>query len=466
MRTRADLRKYQRRAVHFVTKKRRYAALFIDMGLGKTIITLTAIVDLLKSGEINSVLVVAPIRVMEGVWRQEAKEWLHTRKLEFSIVYGSAAKRIKALEQPAHIHIINPEGLKWLKQYYGSREWPWDMLVVDESVMFSDPNTRRFKALRAGLRYFKRRLILTGKPTPRSLIQLWSQMYIVDRGYSLGQRYTEFKENYFYKSGYMGYKLLPKEHSEEQIVESMSPRVVRLAAEDWLELPKVINNYIWVELPGPAMRLYRQFEDEMFFEWLEDLEEVEASTTAVVSQKCRQIAGGAIYTSDIETGERKWRPLHDAKLEAMREVIDSLQGEPVLIPYQFKHDLARLTAMFPDAKVFDKKNVPKIQAAWNRRRYPQLLLHPKNAAHGLNLQKGGHNIAWFNPTFSYDQHSQLVGRLARSGQTSDHVVNHMILARNTVDEIIVDAIESNEESSDRVNNAFRRYYDRRYANKR
>lgn len=463
MRTRKDLRGYQRRAISFVTKKRRYSALFIDMGLGKTIIMLTAIVDLIKSGQVSAVLVVAPIRVMQGVWRQESREWEHTRKLKFSVVHGTEAKRVKALEEPAHVHLINPEGLKWLRSYYGTRKWPWDMLVVDESVMFSDPTTKRFKSLRAGLHNFKRRVILTGKPTPRTLLQLWPQMYIVDRGYSLGQRFTEFRSNYFHKTGYMGYKLVPKEGAEEQIVESMSPRVVRLDARDWLELPQVINNYIWVDLPENVMRLYRQFEQEMFMEWLEDLEEVEASTTAVVSQKCRQIAGGAIYTSDIETGERKWRPLHDAKLEAMREVIDSLQGEPALVPYQFKHDLIRLKALLPEAKVFEKDNVDRTIAKWNRRRYPQLLLHPRNAAHGLNLQKGGHNIVWFNPTLSYDQHSQLIGRLARSGQKNSHVVNHMILARNTVDEIMVDAIESNEESSDRVNNAFKRYYDRRNA---
>lgn len=462
MRTRDQLRGYQRRAVSFITKKRRYAALFIDMGLGKTVISLTAIVDLLRSGEISSVLVVAPIRVMQGVWRQEAREWQHTRGLKFSIVHGPLAKRIKALEQPAHVHIINPEGVKWLKQFYGSRKWPWDMLVVDESVMFSDPNTKRFKALRAGLRHFKRRIILTGKPTPRSLVQLWAQMFLVDRGYSLGQRFTEFKEQHFYKSGYMGYKLLPKENAEHEIVESMSPRVVRLDARDWLELPEVINNYVWVDLPPNIMTLYREFEQAMFFEWLEDLEEVEASTTAVVSQKCRQIAGGAIYTADIETGERKWRPLHDAKIEAIKEVVASLQGEPALVSYQFKHDLERLRVALPEAKVFDKNNVERIIAKWNKRMYPQLLVHPKNAAHGLNLQKGGHNIITFNPTFSYDQHSQLIGRLARSGQANSHVVNHMILARNTVDEIIVDAIEEKGETADRVNNAFKRYYDRRF----
>lgn len=463
MRTREDLRGYQRRSVKFM-HKRRYGALLIDMGLGKTIIALTAIVDLIRAGLIDSVLLVGPIRVIEGVWRQEAKEWAHTRKLVFSKVHGNPQERAAALKKPAHIYMINPEGLKWLRATMGRKPWPWDMLLVDESTEFAEPNTVRFKSLRRGLRFFKRRYVMTGTPTPRSLLQIWSQMFIADLGASLGQRYGDYKKNNFHKTGYMGYKLEPNDGAEEIITEAVSQRVVRLDAADWLELPELITTPIWVDLPPQAMRLYRQMEEEMFLAFdthaFDGGEEAVSETAATLSNKCRQIANGAIYTSNIETGAKSWRPLHDAKLDALREIVDETQGNNILVPYQFKHDAARIAAMFPKFKMFDKKKTELLLAQWNHQRIPGLILHPANASYGLNMQKGGHIFAWFGATFSLRHYLQMIGRLLRSGQTHA-VMNYIILARGTVDEIVLDALTNHEDRQNRINAAFGRYYKRR-----
>lgn len=463
MRKREDLRTYQRRAVRFMMK-RRYGALLIDMGLGKTVIALTAILDLLRSGAIESVLLVGPIRVIEGVWRQEAKEWMHTRKLVFSKVHGNPTERMSALKKPAHIYMINPEGLKWLRAVMGKRAWPWDMLLVDESTEFADPSTVRFKSLRRGLRHFKRRYVMTGTPTPRSLLQLWSQMFIADLGASLGQRYTDYKNNNFHKTGYMGYKLEPNDGAEETITEAVSERVVRLEAADWIELPKLVTTPIWVDLPEHARRLYDQMEAEMFLEfedWGFGAEEAVSETAATLSNKCRQIANGAIYTANVETGEKSWRPVHDAKLQALREIVDETWGQNMLVPYLFKHDAVRIKAMFPEFKTFDKKRTEAYLKAWNAKKIPGLILHPANASYGLNMQKGGHIFSWFGPTFSLRHYIQMLGRLRRSGQEHT-VMNYIIMARNTVDEMVFDALTAHEERQNRVSAALKRYYERRF----
>ena len=463
MRTRQELRGYQRRAVSFV-KRRRYGALLIDMGLGKTIIMLTAILDMLIAKEINSVLVIAPLRVIQAVWRQEAREWQHTRKLKFSLVHGTPTERLAALQKPAHIYLINPEGIKWLASVMRKRPWPWDMLAVDESTEFAEQKTVRFKSLRKGLRHFKRRYVLTGTPTPRSLLQLWSQMFIADLGASLGQRYTDFKNNHFYKTGYMGYRLEPKDGSEEIIAEAMSRRVVRLVAEDWIEVPDLVTTPIWVDLPPHARELYDRMEAEMFLEFenhsFDGDEEAIAETAASLSVKVRQIANGAIFTTNIETGERLWRPVHDAKVNAVREIVHETYGEPILLPYQFKHDVARLKAAFPQFKEFDKGNVETLVDQWNQRKISGLILHPANSKYGLNLQKGGNLIVWFGAPFSRLFYDQLIGRLRRSGQTKK-VYNYVVLARQTVDEAVLEALEGHGARQHRISSALKHYYERR-----
>lgn len=445
-------------------KKRRYGALLIDMGLGKTIIMLSAIVEMLQSGQIDSVLLVAPIRVIQAVWRQEAREWQHTRKLVFSLVHGKPAERLAALRKPAHIHMINPEGLKWLAGVMGRKPWPWSMLVVDESTEFTDQRTVRFRSLRKGLRHFKRRYVMTGTPTPRSMLQIWPQMFLADFGASLGQRFTDFRANHFYKTGFMGKKFEPKDGSEAVIAEAMSPRVVRLVAEDWIEVPKLVTVPIWVELPPHARALYDQMEDEMFLEFenfsQDGDEEAVAETAASLSVKCRQIANGAIFTTNIETGARAWRPVHDAKIEALQEIVRETYGAPILVPYQFRHDVPRLKAAFPKFQEFDKKRVETLVEQWNRGKVPGLIMHPANAKYGLNLQKGGHILAWFGATFSRLFYDQAIGRLRRSGQTKK-VYNYIILARDTVDEVVLETLEGHGTRQQRISDLFVRYYRQR-----
>lgn len=447
-------------------KQRRYGGLLIDMGLGKTVIALTAILDLLRTREISSVLLVAPIRVIQAVWRQEAREWQHTRRLKFALVHGSPAERLRALQTPAHIHMINPEGLKWLYSVVGGRRkpWPWDMLLVDESTEFAAPKmTVRFRMLRKGLRSFKRRYIMTGTPTPQSLLQLWPQMFIADLGTSLGQSFAEFKKNNFHKTGYMGYKLEPNDGAEELILEAVSQRVVRLEAADWIEVPPLVTVPVWVDLPPEARAMYDQMEAEMFLEWndsFEGPEEAVSETAATLTAKCRQIANGAIYTTNIETGAKQWRPVHDAKLDALREIVQETGGRPMLVPYVFKHDAARIKANFPSFVTFDKNRVEQLVDKWNKQKLDGLILHPANAKYGLNMQKGGNIFAWFGLGFSLLQYLQMLGRLQRSGQTQK-VMNYLILARDTVDEAVLEAMTTNVNRQHRVNRALKHYYERR-----
>lgn len=461
MRTKAELRKYQIRTIKFLLVKR-FAALFLDMGLGKTIAVLTAIVMMLLRGKIENVLVVAPIRVVYGVWEQEAKLWRHTRSLKFSIVHGNPQQRLNALRQPAHIYLINPEGLVWLREVYKNRPWPFDMLVVDESSMFKQPKVKRFRALRSGLPHFKRRVIMTGTPTPNSLLELWPQMYIVDRGRTLGQNFTDYKENHFRRTGYMGYKWEPLIGSQETILEAMSPRVISLRSEDWLELPQKIDIPVWVDLPPEARRLYAQIEAALFLEFEEG--EVDIQNAASLSNRTSQIASGAIWLTD-ESEKKVWRPLHDAKLNALREVVDELQGEPPFIAYRFQHDLERLRAMYPRYTVIGKgssaKAIVKIERDWNSGKLAGIIAHPQSAGHGLNMQHGGRHIIWFSPTWSLEQYQQFVKRIHRSG-VSGTVFNYLILARNTTDEAVMAAIETKDMRQSAVKTSLRDYYYERY----
>lgn len=741
-----DLRSYQWRALKFVIDHP-FCALFLEMGLGKTIAVLSAVKHLFHKNRMKGpVLVIAPIRVIKGVWRQEALKWSHTKKLTFSLVHGSAKARMMALARPAHVYLINPEGVKWLIEYYVrlargnvdrfKKLWPFKMLVVDEcftgetlvttpvgkvridsltpgdkvlttagirkvrkisshgssnvvqvqlpngetinatphhpffttegwvcagdldgkwplnrsdlsflseriqgsytqtpklnprqhsgmlqqilcsegemgqhdtgkagktggesfafnawepsleqrdslgrrdkskvirnrqgqetripsyswrqryrdvesrsaiaevlaeslhlelpgivgeearglshelqtrlrrpstenrdrsgrpvsqkskraglekgdevgrtwvdripdlkrrsvqpvwnleiegcphffvgeyeaivhnSTFFKDGGTQRFKALKKTLPLFERRVILTGTPAPNSLMQIWSQMFIVDCGVRLGTAFTGFRDRFFQKEDYMGYSFTLREGAKEYIDRLIRPIVLRLEAADWLELPPLVKSYIRVDLPPHATKMYEDFEREMFLEL--DTAEVEAMHAATLTMRCHQIANGAIYALDKETAVKDWYVLHDAKVEALKEYIEELEGERALICFTYKHDLARLRAVLPDAPTMTPKNTESLVLEWAEGKHQFILIHPQSGGHGVNnLQVNCRRVLFFSIPWSGEHYDQIIARVGparRSGEKEPTLVTH-IMSNNTVDEVIVTALD-------------------------
>lgn len=463
-----NLRNYQWRALKYVIDHP-FSALFIDLGLGKTVATLSAIKHLFYKDKLSGpVLIIAPIRVIRGVWRQEALKWSHTRKLTFSLVHGSPKQRMQALERKAHIYLINPEGVTWLIEYYmrlarGDRErfkklWPFKMLVVDESTQFKASGTQRFKALRKALPLFERRIILTGTPAPNSLLQIWSQMFIVDLGQRLGPTFSSFRDRFFEKTDYMGYHYQLRNGAKRYINRLLRTAVLRLEDKDWLELPPLVKAYIRIELPKHAMDMYETFEKEMFLEL--ETAEVEAMHAASLTQRCHQIANGAIYALDKETAAKDWYVLHDAKVEALQDYIEELEGDRALIAYTFKHDLARLRALLPEAPLLTPKNTEKVVQEWTEGKHQFILVHPQSAGHGINnLQINCRRICFFSIPWSGESYVQLIGRVGparRTGQKEATIVHHIVATR-TVDEAIVSALEMKATTQSSLLSALKTY---------
>lgn len=439
---RKNLRVYQQRGVDFL-KRRSRAGLFLDMGLGKTVITLTATADLLAHGVVTRALVVGPLRPVQGVWRQEARKWQHLKHLTFKMLTGNERQRLLALNSQAQIHLINVDNLRWLLQVLRSRVkkhgWPYDMLIVDESSMFKSAKAKRFGSLRFQLKKFQRRVILTGTPAPKGLIDLWGQVFILDEGLRLGEKVDRFRQRFFSPSGYMGYGYKPDPGAEKQILEIISPLVLTMRAEDWLELPKVLEDTIWVDLPPRARTLYAQLEEEMYLK-LEN-GTATAVSAASLSSKCWQMANGALILED-DAGKRTWQAVHDAKLQALQEIVDGHSGN-MLIAYWFKHDLLRLRSMFPKAPaIADAKNeraLERLQNEWNAGKHPVMLVHPAGSGHGLNLQGGGNVLTFFSMLWGREAYAQVKERMGAARQVGlrDHVFYKYICARDTVDELML-----------------------------
>jgi SNF2 family DNA or RNA helicase len=440
---RTDLRNYQRRAVEFVKRNRR-AGLFLDMGLGKTISTLTAMSDLLSKGMVNRVLLVAPLRPAQGVWRQEARKWQHTKHLTFKMLTGNERQRLLALNSQAQVHIINVDNLRWLLNVLRSRArkngWPYDALVIDESSLFKTPKSKRFSSLRYQIKRFDRRVILTGTPAPKGLLDLWAQVFILDEGQRLGAQVERYRTRFFTPGGFKGYGYKPDEDAEQKITELISPLILTMRAEDWLELPPTIKQEIYVDLPPAARKVYQKLELEMFLEM--ELGSTEALSAASLSSKCWQLANGFIYLED-DTGVKTWQAVHDSKLEALQEVVEGTGGN-ILVAYWFKPDLARLKALYPKAPaIADCKNeraLAKLQDEWNAGKHPIMLVHPQGAGHGLNLQVGGNTIVFYSMLWGREYYAQVIERIGAArqiGMGRDHVMVKHIIARDTVDEVML-----------------------------
>jgi SNF2 family DNA or RNA helicase len=462
---RSQLRNYQNRGVGFIKRHRR-AGLFLDMGLGKTVITLTAMADLLDGGVISRVLLVAPLRPAQGVWRQEARKWQHLRHLTFKMLTGNERQRLLAMQSKAQVHIINVDNLRWLLRVLKTRArkngWPYDMLVVDESSMFKSAKSKRFSTLRHYVKKFDRRVILTGTPSPKGLLDLWAQMFILDEGERLGEQVDRYRSRFFSPSGYMGYGYSPDEGAEEKITQLISPLILTMRAEDWLELPPTIKQEVHVDLPPKARALYRKLEAEMFLEL--ETGSTEALSAASLSSKCWQLANGFIYLED-ERGDKTWQAVHDAKLEALQEVVDGVGGN-VLVAYWFKPDLARLKALFPKAPaIVDCKNeraLSKLQDEWNAGKHSVMLVHPQGAGHGLNLQGGGNTLVFYSMLWSREFYAQVIERIGAARQIStgrDHVMIKHIIARDTVDEVMLATQHMRHADERRVIKLLRDYRD-------
>lgn len=427
---------YQLRAAKFV-RDHTESALFLEMGLGKTISVLSAMDDLIAGLNINAVLVVAPIRVVESVWPDEVEKWDHTKHLKISLVRGSAKQRAEALKKPAQLFLINYELLPWLADLV--KKWkslPFDMIVFDESSKMKSPRAKRFKKIKRLLPRFKRRVIMTGTPAPNSYLDLWAQVYCADVGRRLGGLFDMFKDRWFTFNQYT-YECKIKPGAQKAIRKRIADMVLCMSAKDYLKLPPYVENEVRVKLPPKVMKQYKEFEKELYLKLCDT--EVEAFNAASLSMKCRQLTSGAIYDMEDPTkkreGERKWTKLHDVKLDALQDIIDEAQGESVLVVYEFKHELARLRKRYPKAPWIGggSKNADKAIREWNARKHRVMLVHAASVGHGINLQAGGRIMVWTSMTWSYELFAQMVKRLHRQGQLKA-VMIHLIIAAGTVDE--------------------------------
>lgn len=432
---------YQSRAIEHIIGHR-YCCLFLDMGLGKTVCTLTAIDLLLSDIDITRVLVIAPKRVAESVWATEAEKWDHTRYMAVSVVTGSRAQRIAALEAQAHVYVISRDNVQWLVEYQQSlKSWPFDMVVLDELSSFKNPSAKRFKALRRVRPYIRRVVGLTGTPSPNGLIDLWAQLYLVDMGQRLGQYVTKFRERYFKPqggSGHIVYKwALKNERSADEIAEAIADICLSMKAEEYLDMPERIDIDLPVVLNGEQMKQYKRFERDLVLS-LKD-ETITAQSAVTLSGKLMQYASGAIYDEDHNT-----HYLHDAKIEALAELMEQT-NENVLLFYNYQHEARRIMselAMY-SPQMFDSTSVVR----WNKGEIRLLLAHPASTAFGLNLQQGGRTVVWYGPQWNLELYQQANARLYRQGQTKA-VKIYRIIAKGTIDERVVRAVDNKATSQD------------------
>jgi SNF2 family DNA or RNA helicase len=405
------------------------------MGLGKTIITLTAIQDLIYDMfEVSRVLIVAPRTVAESTWQDEARKWEHLH-LRFSTVLGPAQKRIAALQRPADCYVINRENVVWLCDYYKYR-LPFDMLVIDESSSFKNPRAKRFRALRKCLPCFSRVVILTGTPAPNNLIDIWSQIYLLDRGEALGKVITAYRDRYFKPdkmNGYIVYSYRLKDsRAEQEIYDAIDPLCMSLKASDYLTMPARIDNVVKVVMPPDAEKAYKQMSRDLVLGMGSD-EEITAANAAALSNKLLQMANGRVYNDDGAVTD-----IHSAKIEKLAEIVEQNDGKPILVFYSYKHDLSRLRLHFPDARVLQGADELR---AWNAGKIPMLLAHPASTAYGLNLQAGGNIIVWYGLTWSLEQYQQANARLYRQGQDKPVIINHLV-TKGTIDEQVMKALKN------------------------
>ena len=437
---------YQKYTIEQI-KKHPKIALILDMGLGKTVCTLTALNDMMyDSFEVNKVLVIAPLRVADMTWPDEIEKWSHLKNLRISKIIGTAKQRLEAIERRADIYIINRENTKWLIDYYLSKtkKWPYDTLVIDESSSFKNPQSQRFKALKKAATVTRRVIELTGTPAPNSLMDLWAQIYLLDQGERLGTTITRFRNTYFdpdKRNQMIVFSYKPKPGAEKEIYKQISDIAVSLKAEDHLKMPERIDNFIKLKMPKNIKAIYEEMERNYLVTI--DEEQITATSAGVVSNKLLQMANGAAYDE-----ERRVVHIHDLKLEALEEIIEENDKKPIMVLYNYQHDRARLLKRFEKLKPRELETKKDLDD-WNSRNIQILLAHPASMGHGLNLQAGGNIIVWFGLTYSLENYLQANARLYRQGQKETVIINHLI-TEDTEDENAINRLTQKRINQDEL----------------
>ncbi|HEM2795450.1 TPA: DEAD/DEAH box helicase [Streptococcus suis] len=425
-----------------------HAAVILDMGMGKTATTLSAVNELMFDRfEVAKVLVIAPLRVANTVWSDEIEQWAELRHLRYSKIVGTPKQRKVALQKDADIYIVNRENLPWLVEQC-SPYFKWDMVVIDELSSFKSWQSKRFKAFMAMRPYMKRIVGLTGTPSSNGLMDLFAEFKVIDGGERLGRFIGEFRSRYFEegrRNGNIVYEYIPMDYAECQIQDKISDITISMKALDYLDMPDLISTKKLVRMSEKEKEKYSQFKKEYVLSELDGLE-VTAANAASLTNKLVQLSNGAVYSDDHTVV-----PLHEQKLDALEDILESANGETVLVAYWFKHDLARIIGRLEKLKV--KSRVLKTEEdirEWNKGNVPVGLLHPAGAGHGLNLQKGGHHLVWFGLTWSLELYQQTNARLWRQGQEAETVVIQHIVTEGTIDEEILKALENKDAQQERL----------------
>jgi len=463
---------YQCQALSFLLSRQK-CALFLDPGLGKTSISLSAIKILKYAKKTKGVLVIAPLRVIHSVWPGEIKKWDNFNSLSYTILHGNNKKSLTGPKKD--IYLINPEGLAWLHKTlyhylkFTDNECPFNMLIIDESTKFKSHETNRFEYIKDMLPLFKRKVILTGTPSPNSLLDLWSQIYILDNGEALYDNYYHYRKKYFEQDDENEYNWILKKYNRREITDKIKPFTLDMSDKTYLDLPRLLFNDIEIELPKKSMALYKKMERDLFIT-LDNLE-VSAEAAAQLTMKCHQIANGNAYEDIPEklTKEgikafkkrRKTVHIHTAKLDALSELVEELNGKPLLIAYHFKHDLKALQGRFSELEHIGSgvsaSKCNELENAWNNREIKLLAGHPASMGHGLNLQKGGNDICFYSLIPSLELYIQFYRRVYRQGIKSNQVRVHHLIAKDTIDDAFLMRLGERAKEQLDLRIALRRY---------
>lgn len=437
---------YQQYAIDFI-KNHPEAAVLLDMGLGKTVITLTAIEDLMfDSFSVRKVLVIAPLRVARDTWPAEMKKWDHLKEMRVSVAVGTETERKVALLRDADIYVINRENVTWLVEKSGVK-WDFDMLVIDELSSFKNPQAKRFKALMKVRGKVRRIVGLTGTPASNGLMDLFAEYKLLDKGERLGRFISRYRETYFRPdktNGVVVYSYKPLPFAEEEIYNRISDITISMKSIDFLPMPEKVMSEVTVYMNEREKKEYDRLKNDLVLEIGDD--EITAANAAALCQKLSQMANGAVYTDDGKT-----KVFHSRKLDALEDMIEACNGQPVMVVYWFKSDLKRIEERLQEKGItFEKLDNSDSIERWNRGEIPVLLLSPASAAHGLNLQSGGSHIIWFGLTWSLELYQQTNGRLWRQGQKAETVVINHIITKGTIDERILAVLKQKDATQEEL----------------